>query len=310
MAGTKKLPKIQKQPAPTIDELRRTLARLTVHKGGRRASSDGPIISVVTPTFNVAGDGGVRFLRTLNSITANAQDDFQIEHLIIDGGSTDGTCALIEQNKEHISGWISAPDKGISDAFNRGAALASGDYIQIVNADDWLSEGQLVACYRTFQNNPDAGFVFGDLNLYTEAGQFLKYNQGRADYAAGGMIRMPHLPHATFCVRREVYEAVGLFDPTVKIAMDLDWVMRAHAAGYHGAYSSEIVGNMVLGGASTTQTWRLLKDNDFIYQTHGVSTWRRGVVMVGGLCRFGLKKVLNTLGMECILNALRKRVSY
>ena len=121
-------------------------------KGGRRAqevsgtsAAPFPSVSIVTIVRN-----GVRTLpRTLDSVLS--QDFLDIEYVIVDGGSTDGTLDLLQANQNRIALWISEADRGISDAFNKGIALSRGEIIGLINGDDWYEPGAVRAIVAEMQ---------------------------------------------------------------------------------------------------------------------------------------------------------------
>src|SRR5579871_1341808 len=129
--------------------------RLTV--AGLTASP--PLVSVIT----VSLDAAKTIERTIRSV--QDQSFASIEHIFVDGGSSDDTLAIIKRSARRQDHWISEPDKGISDAFNKGIALSRGTYVQILNADDWLSPNQIERGTSSLQHSR-AEFVFGNLIFY------------------------------------------------------------------------------------------------------------------------------------------------
>lgn len=188
-----------------------------------------------------------------------AQDYPAIEYIVIDGGSFDGTLDVIRRHESQISKWVSEPDKGISDGFNKGLRLASGDFFTFVNADDWLSPGQLSAAMATFAEHPEAAFVFGDLICY-ERGRPIFRQVGRSDYRRSIRYRMNPLNHPTLVARRYLVDRIGGFSVSYRSAMDFDWLQRVDIAGYFGVYSDQIVGNFSLGGESQSRVLRNLSE--------------------------------------------------
>jgi len=288
-------------PPPTLADYQAWVTKVTRVAGGRPAPDNSkPIISIITPTFNAEAT----LPQTLDSIAAQTYQNLEV--IVVDGGSRDGTHKVLEALRDTVSFWISESDEGISDAFNRGIALASGDYIQITNADDWLSPDQMQAVVQTFDENPSAAFVFGNLNLYTADRRFLKRNEGKADYSANHVIEMPHVPHATVCAKHSVYQKVGLFRQDIKIAMDLEWLMRTHMAGLQGVHYNDIVGNMPLGGNSSTRGITLVFDNHAIYTKYGVPWFHRQALLLKGMTRALTKKMLCRVGLSRLVPTLQK----
>jgi GT2 family glycosyltransferase len=219
-------------------------------------------ISVVTTVRN-----GARTLpRTIDSI--RIQNIPGLEYIVVDAGSTDGTLDILAAGGDVIAFWKSEPDRGISDGFNKAIALSTGKYVAIVNADDWLSYGQLAAGVETLERS-GADFVFGDLLYHNENGDLLYRVQGDPAYARRIAHVMPALNHPTVIVRRSVYERFGLFDLTLRYAMDYELLLRFHRAGCVGVHDPRMVGHMSLAGASDTASLRAIGEVRDISIRHG-----------------------------------------
>lgn len=201
------------------------------------------MISVVTPTFNAVATLG----RTIDSVCAQKYPS--VEYIVVDGGSRDSTLELLRSRSADIDLWISEPDSGIADAFNKGIALASGENIAIVNADDWLEPEQLRVAVAELERS-GADFVFGDMMLHAPDETPVHIFTGERDYAPRLAHSMPHLNHPTVVCRRGVYERFGLFELTWRIALDYEWFCRIQRGGASGHRASGLVGHMSLQGVS------------------------------------------------------------
>lgn len=237
----------------------------------RRADGPAPVLSIVTTVRN----GAQTLPDTMESIRAQMFPG--LEYVVADAGSSDETVDIIQANSDVVSYWQSEPDNGISDGFNKAIALSRGKYIAILNADDWLSPGQLAFGVETLEKT-GADFVFGDL-IYHDANRSPLYRiVGEADYARRIANVMPALNHPTVIVRRKVYERFGLFDVTLRLAMDYDFLLRLHRAGCRGVYDARMVGHMSLAGASDAQSRKGLAEVRDISIRHGaskLSAWSR-----------------------------------
>jgi glycosyltransferase involved in cell wall biosynthesis len=211
-------------------------------------------------------DRAATLSRTIESVLAQTYPE--VEHVVIDGASTDGTLAVVRRYADRLAHWRSEPDRGISDAFNKGVAAARGDCIGLLNADDWLEVEQIERAV-TALGRSGADFVFGDLLYHDPAGRTLFRIRGDPHYARAIDRGMPDVNHPTLLARREVYERVGGFDPALRFAMDYDWLLRAHRAGFRGAYAPEVVGHMTLAGASDRDYVRALGEVRAIAIAHG-----------------------------------------
>jgi glycosyltransferase involved in cell wall biosynthesis len=220
------------------------------------------MISVVTTVRNADRTLG----RTIASV--RAQKIPGLEYLIIDGGSTDNTLDVIRANADIVSFWKSEPDCGISDGFNKGIALSSGKYVTLLNADDWLSPGQLAVGVAALQES-GADFVFGDLVYYDTFGNPLHCVRGDGAYGLRLARTMPALNHPTLIMRRTAYERHGLFDLTLRYAMDYELLLRFHKAGCRGIYEPRMTGRMSLEGESDLHSVAALREVRDISIRHG-----------------------------------------
>ena len=205
-------------------------------------------ISIITITYNSASS----LQRALDSVQSQTYKD--IEHVIIDGASTDGTRKLIEAYaKQHKNvKWVSEKDNGIYDAINKGIRLATGDVIGFLHSDDMLysvdSIGQIAAALE--QNQADV--VYGDLQYMRGNKVVRRWKSNTFNPRALKYGWMP--PHPTVYVRREVYQQVGEYDSWFRISADYDMILRIFTAGYNTHYIPEVLVCMETGGASNKNT--------------------------------------------------------
>jgi glycosyltransferase involved in cell wall biosynthesis len=223
---------------PNLEDYLSTASR-RIDAGPRRR------VSVVTICLNACSTIG----KTIDSVQAQSFAD--IEYIVVDGGSTDGTQQYVESRLRPGDFLLSEPDRGISDAFNKGVALARGELIQFINADDWLSENQIETAVAVLDRT-HADFTFGDLIFYEGGAPSFRY-RGDPDYASKLFTHLPAMNHPTVLARRSAYEQIGLFSLEYRCAMEYDWFQRLHRAGGHGVYDPGIQGHMVHEGVSNRQ---------------------------------------------------------
>ena len=184
-----------------------------------------PSITIVTPSFNAAA--------TIEEALASVRGQHypgEVEHLVVDGGSTDGTVEILERTPGIR--WISEPDEGLSDAINKGVAMAKGELIGWLNADDWYEPGALQAVGRAYEENPGAVWITGRCRIIDEEGKEIRrgvtaYKNFLLDhysfplYLTQNFISCP----ATFVTKRG-YEEAGPLKIEHRVSMDYDVFLR------------------------------------------------------------------------------------
>ena len=226
-------------------------------------TSQHPLVSIITVCLN-----SVATIRAAIE-SVERQTYSPIQYIIIDGGSTDGTLADIKKHSDRVDILISEKDRGISDAFNKGIALAKGEFIQLLNADDTLDDRKIERSVALLQSNPQAGFVFGDIVKVDTAGNREEVS-GDPNYARMIRYTMGAIPHPSVLARRRLYDLYGGFDLRRKIAMDYDWLLRIHRGGERGIYSNEIVVVMTAGGMSDANMLAAYREVRDISIEHGL----------------------------------------
>lgn len=208
-------------------------------------------ISVVTVAYNSAAT----LVRTLRSVASQTHP--AVEHIVVDGGSTDGTRAVMQETGGHVRRFISEPDRGIYDAMNKGVGLASGEVISFLNADDHFAHADVLAhVAEQFERKPlDA--LLGDVAFFRpdEPDRLVRrYRSDRFSPRALGWGWMP--AHPALFVARALFERVGPFKTDYRIAGDYEWVARAFGSGrLRYSHLPEILVHMQTGGVST-RGWR------------------------------------------------------
>jgi glycosyltransferase involved in cell wall biosynthesis len=193
---------------------------------------------------------------TIESIIAQQEDD-DIEYIIVDGASNDGTLDVIKKYEKYISKIISEEDAGIADAFNKGIKLVTGDVIGIINSDDILLPGAVKKIKNYFLLHPDVEVVHGDVMLF-EGARLIKRLMPSARWWY--FWRFVLFNHPTTFVKREIYKKYGLFNIKYKIAMDVDIFLRWLKIGVKLGYLSEPLVKMQTGGMSGQNAFQAFRE--------------------------------------------------
>jgi glycosyltransferase involved in cell wall biosynthesis len=295
---------------PTIGDYTGQVPHPTRKEGGRRfnadhqikSSSDQPLVSIITIVFNSEKHLETAIQSVLNQSYRN------IEYLVIDGQSTDRTIEIIKKYETEIDYWVSEPDQGISDAFNKGIAYARGEIIGLLNADDWLSEDQIQIGVRGFREE-NIDFIFGNLAFHDDEKIQKFIIRGDPGYRQIIESRMPDLCHPTVLVRRRAYESAGLFRLDFHYAMDYEWLLRLHKMGGQGKYLPEILGHMQLSGRSDKSFVNALKEVKTAAILHGQTRWLANLLFIFRVVKGKFRRQLEKLGMIKLLNWLWKKVN-
>jgi len=206
---------------------------------------DLPLVSIVTPSFNQAP-----FLEeTILSVLG--QDYPNLEYLIVDGGSTDGSLEIIRRYADRLAWWVSEPDRGQTEAINKGFAHARGEIFAWLNSDDMYLPQAVSEAVQYLQNHAEVGLVYGDANFIDERGRVLgKFPARQTDYRRlrRGYV---HIPQQAAFFRAELWRKVGPLDTSFYFAMDYDlWVRIARHAKI--VYLPRLWANFRLHGSAKT----------------------------------------------------------
>lgn len=228
-------------------------------------------ITIITVCYNSA-------LHIEDAINSVAQQDYDnIEHIVIDGNSSDGTQKVLEKHVDKLGFWISEPDHGIYDAMNKGIKKSTGDVIGILNSDDFYFDNHVISKISEAFSDADIDAVFGDLifvdpeNLNKTVRTYSSKKWHPERFAKGYMPA-----HPTFFVRREYYEKHGLFEIDYEIAADYEMLIRllyVHKLNYK--YLPMKMVKMRKGGVSSNGIKSNITLNNEIIRAcrkHGIKT--------------------------------------
>jgi glycosyltransferase involved in cell wall biosynthesis len=212
---------------------------------------DNLTVSVITAVRNGVDVVG----RTIDSVK---EQTFQrIEHVVVDGASTDGTTEYLANRRSEIHAFQSQPDSGVYDAFNSGLALATGDIVGFLNAGDVFTDDHSLESIASCFKDPSVDAVFGDVAMTSKTDLTKVIRLYRSNDFRPRLMRYGFMPaHPTVYLRRSIYDSLGKFDTSYKIAGDFEYLLRVflkRRAGF--AYIPRILVHMPVGGLSN-QGWR------------------------------------------------------
>ena len=227
-------------------------------------------VSIITTSYN--RKHSIR--NTIESVLA--QDYDNIEYIIIDGASSDGTMDIVNQYKEQIALIVSEPDTGIYNAINKGIQLATGDLIGVMHSDDvFFSDNVISSVVKAFKKN-EADLVYGN-GIFVN----LKRNRVVRNWISGSFhpskIVRGWLPlHTTVYVKKDLINKHGLYDESFKIAADSEFLLRyMYELNLNIYYLNKYLVRMGMGGASTTlsKTFTKWREDKRLYEKHGLNPY-------------------------------------
>jgi glycosyltransferase involved in cell wall biosynthesis len=242
--------------------------------GGRRThglapnSGAKPLVSIVTVVWN----GAATLERTIQSVLAQTHP--AIEYIILDGGSTDGTLDIIKRYEDRLDLWVSAKDKGIYDAMNKGIAQCTGEWVGLINADDWYPNDAVASAMAAVNGSPQVNIVHGDILIHYPNGA------SKVKHPKINGFLLKHwemvLNHPSFFVRRSYYDGRP-FNTGFRVGGDHHWTLRAwlHSRDQF-RYVPKTLAHFSVGGASATiPLSKALREGDAISRDLGLGAVHR-----------------------------------
>ena len=222
-----------------------------------------PKISVITISFN----SEATLEETIRSVTS--QDYPALEYVIIDGGSTDGTLEIIRKYQDRIQVVVSEPDRGISDAFNKGVARATGEIVGIVNSDDILLPGALQKVAESYQ--PQVDVYSGWIMFWNQETNetFPSY----PDIAFDRLKLQYRVAHPARFIRRDAYERFGLYREDLRYMMDIELLCRFYKQGARFMLIDSPLAMFRIGGTTNDSIYKKKEDYRAFVQSFGGSSW-------------------------------------
>lgn len=220
-------------------------------------------ISVITICYNAAKTIEETILSVIN------QDYDNLEYIIIDGESTDGTINIVNKYRDRIAYFVSEPDNGISDAFNKGIKTATGDLIGIINSDDYLYKDALKKVGEYFNDHPNCDLVHGNTLRFDDGDLMGRLKYGSTDYSRLKLTF--EIYHPSTFIKKSAYEKYGYYDINYKIAMDYELISKMYYSGANFGYINDTLTCFRYGGISTTALKSTLADHKRVALRNGAS---------------------------------------
>lgn len=239
-------------------------------------------ISVITVTFN----SEKTLERTIESIIHQGYDN--LEYIIVDGGSTDGTLNIIKKYEKYITKWISEPDSGISNAFNKGIKMATGEIIGIINSDDGLLPEALETINNEYDNSVDV--YRGKVLLWKEDTDTKVIEKPSMHFSFCGMDNISH--QSTF-ITKKAYEKYGNYNEMCKYVMDYDLLLRFEREGAKYKYIDKTLAFYSLGGitfSKYTKTRRI--ETELVMRSNGATNLDIFMFRIAKCAKIAVGKVI------------------
>lgn len=205
-----------------------------------------PLISIITVVYN----GGKSLEKAILSVADQSYPN--IEYIVVDGGSDDGSCDIIRKHEKLIRKWVSEKDHGIADAMNKGIKMATGDLIGFLNADDWLESDAMEKIAGGYEENT---VIYGDVRFWDKSIQ--------TKTTKSNHLRLRHgmtIAHPAAYVPLSIYQKYGVFNTDFRVAFDYDFILRVYMAGVPFKNIHATLVNMSLGGLSDRKWLQAIRE--------------------------------------------------
>lgn len=205
-------------------------------------------ISIITVCLNAA--------KTIERclISAKNQTFYNIESIVIDGGSTDGTLQIINHYRDRIEYFVSEADRGLYHAMNKGIQAATGDYVYFLNSDDYFCDNNVVTdIVAAIREDPSLDLIYGDA-LMQRSEQLVRQTQ--VPVLTRETLCRRGLCHQTLFARRDILIRTGGFSEDYRIVADGEWLARTLASGVKSLHIPRNIATISLEGLSNTSNWR------------------------------------------------------
>lgn len=240
-----------------------------------------PLVSIITPSYNQA-----QFIeKTLRSVLE--QDYPNIEYLVVDGGSNDGSVEIIKRYQAKLAWWVSEKDSGQAEAINKGFARARGEFVAWINSDDFLMPGAVTEAVNSLLEHPEAAFVFGNVRVVEKDGTIL--NQlAYGDWELSDLMAFQIIGQPAVFIRRSALDKTGFLDLNYHLLLDHHlWIRLAATGGmvyvpslWAGAHYHEGCKNLSMAAG-------------FGVEAHRIVEWMRVTPPYANLFKVNEKRILS-----------------
>jgi glycosyltransferase involved in cell wall biosynthesis len=203
-----------------------------------------PLVSIVTPSYNKA-----TFIEE-TILSVRKQTYSNIEHIVVDGGSKDGTIDILRKHRDILT-WVSEPDKGQSDAINKGWKMAKGEILGWLNADDTYQPWAVETAVKFLIAHQDVSMVYGQCNIINEYGKVIGQHPATEFNLSDMVCGRDMVPQATVFLRARVLDAIGYLDTNLHMAMDVDLWIRI-GLKFKIEYIPELLANFRVSSGTKT----------------------------------------------------------
>ena len=231
-------------------------------------------VSIITTSFN----SGPTIRSTIESVLGQTYAD--IEYIVVDGNSKDDTVDIVREFEPRFGGrmrWVSEPDKGIYDAMNKGVAMATGDVVGFLNSDDFFTSPLVVEKLVRAMRKHGADAVYGDIHFVdpSDLGKCTRYYSSK--FFRRRLMLFGFMPaHPSFYCRKEVFDRLGTFDTSFRVAADFELLLRFIYLGRIKTHYVHLDCVTMRSGGASTSGWeshrRIFSDHMRAYRKNGVRT--------------------------------------
>lgn len=292
---------------PVIDDYRKDFSirkpkiEFGLRLGGhfpQKSACESPLVSIIT----IVRNGERTIEKTIQSVLGQSYKN--IEYIIVDGESRDSTLNIVKKYEAKIAYCLSERDQGISDAFNKGIALSTGEIIGIINSDDWYAEDAVATIIDNYRNSGDC--VYHGKIIYEGNSPAQPYIFSANDKKIFSKFS---INHPTVFVPISIYKSVGLFSLDFKSAMDYEWLIRAKTQGTHFCYIDKVISHMSEGGISDTNWFSGYKEAFKARSLHRTNVLKNFYILLNMTTITVFRKFFERLGLDFIVRFYRKKFS-